>query len=95
MRPDTVCGGAVVESAEGAAAPHEGGCGEGGGVQGREAPTAAEAHARWSQPRRLSGDPLAGLTVPAGVAAVSIEAAAPSVSMASVAAAGRLSSTSC
>lgn len=34
MNPDTVCGGAVVQSAEGAAAPHEGSCRERGGVQG-------------------------------------------------------------
>lgn len=77
MNPDTVCGGAVVQSAEGAAAPQEGSSGERGGVQGREAPAAAEADACWSRPGCLPADLLAGMTV----AAVSVEAAAPSMSI--------------
>lgn len=88
--PHTVCGGAVVQPAEGAAAPHEGSSAERGGVQGGEAPTAAEAHARWSRPGRLSGHLLA---IAAGVAAVSVEAAAPSMSVTSSAVACLFSST--
>lgn len=90
---DTVCGGAAVQPREGAAAPHEGSCGESGGVQRWETPTAAEADARWSRPGCLSGGLLATLTATAGVIAISVEAAAPSMSIPSFAVASLFSRT--
>lgn len=94
----TICSGSLVQSAEGAAAPHEGSCGERGGVQGREAPAAAEADARSSRPRCLSGDLVAcpglldDLTVTTNVT-VSVEAVAPSTSIAGFAVARLFSSS--
>lgn len=90
MDPGTVCGGPLVQPAEGAAAPHERSCRERGGVQGREAPTGAEAHAGWSRPGCLSGDLVGRPGLPLGVAitadiTVPVEAAAPSVSIQSFA----------
>lgn len=89
----TLCGGSLVQSAEGAAAPHERSCRERGGVQGREAATGAEADARC-----ISGvlvacpGLLAGLTLTADVT-VPVEAVAPTTSIWGFAVARLLSGT--
>lgn len=95
MDPVTVCAGSLVQSAEGAAAPHERSCRERGGVQGWEAPTGAEVDARSSRPGCHSGDLVACpnlLTITADIT-VPVEAAAPSMSIQGFAVAHLLSST--
>lgn len=54
MNQTTISSGSLIESAERAAAPHEGSRRKSGGVEGRKAPATAEADGRSGRTRCLS-----------------------------------------